>query len=103
MHTTTNPPAEKVYPAELKDLLERGNSGDPTAVPELKGMFAENPEEAAALGDPVRHAEQALLALAAGENFTAREAIAHRRREDLLVYLALARFRRRPPCSPDCR
>jgi len=77
MCTTTNPPKEKVYPAEVKELLERGNSGDPTAVPELKKMFTENPELAAALGDLVRHAEQALLTLAAGESFTAREAIAH--------------------------
>jgi hypothetical protein len=77
MPTTTNPPKEKIYPAELRELLEQGNSGDPTAVPELKEMFAENPEMAAALGDLVRHAEEALLTRAGGDNYTAREAIAH--------------------------
>lgn len=73
---------EKTYPAELRELLERGNRGDPTALPAIKRAFDENPEMAALLGDMVRHAEEAVLTLAAGDSVTMREAV--RRQADAL-------------------
>src|SRR5205823_2136263 len=48
------------------------------ALPALKAAFDRHPELAARLGDLAGHAEQALLALAAGDNLAAREAIARR-------------------------
>jgi hypothetical protein len=73
--TTISLPQTKTYPAELKTLLERGNAGDASALPELKRAFLDNPELAAHLGDLVQHAEQALLQLAAGTSLTAQAAI----------------------------
>lgn len=77
MSTTTTIPPPKVYPAELKTLLQRGHAGDASVLPELKQAFLDNPELAAHLGNLVRHAEESLLTLAAGTNLTAREAIRH--------------------------
>src|SRR5262249_20314681 len=75
--STFNPPREmKAYPAEVKDLLDRAGAGDPSALPALRRAFDENPELVARIGDLAAHAEQALLALAAGDNLAAREAIA---------------------------
>ena len=73
--TSTLTPA-KEYPSALKSVLERAHAGDPSALPELKRAFDENPELAALFGDLVRHARASLLALAAGNSLTAREAIA---------------------------
>src|SRR5262249_38804759 len=73
----TPPMAEaKSYPGELRALLGRAGAGDATALPALRRAFDQNPELVARLGDLAAHAEQALLALAAGDNLAAREAIA---------------------------
>jgi hypothetical protein len=76
--TTTTRPEQKVYPAEVQTILQRGNAGDPTVLPQLRQVFDAHPELVAPLGDLVRHAEQALVALAAGPCLTAREAISRR-------------------------
>src|SRR5947209_5575612 len=73
--STTTTPQPKIYSAELKALLARGNAGDASVLPELKKALLDNPELAAHLGDLVRHAEECLLSLVAGANLTAREAI----------------------------
>jgi len=65
----------KTYPAELRDILDRANHGDPSALPSLKKAFDENPELVAVFGDMVKHAEQSLVRWAAGSNLTAQEAI----------------------------
>jgi hypothetical protein len=74
--TAAQPDQPKTYPPDLKTILERGQAGDLTVLPELKKAFDENPELSAMFGDLVLHAEQALLSLAAGNSLTAREAIA---------------------------
>ncbi len=66
---------DKIYSTELRELLERGNRGDSTALPAIKKAFDENPELAAALGDMVKHAEEAVLTLAAGDSVTMKAAI----------------------------
>jgi hypothetical protein len=85
----TTPPtaAEKTYPAELWTILERGNAGDPAALPALKQAFDEHPELADRFGDLVAHAEQALLRLAAGSCLTVKEA-ASRKLDELRRELA---------------
>jgi hypothetical protein len=62
-------------PLALKALLERGNAGDATALPELERAFDEHPELTALLGNLAQHAEQALLNLIAGPSLTGREAV----------------------------
>jgi hypothetical protein len=66
----------------LKDLLERGDQGDPAALPAIRKAFDERPELVALLGDLARHAEESLLTLVAGDALTAREA-AQRHHADL--------------------
>jgi hypothetical protein len=70
------------YPAELRDILERGQTGDAAALPELTKAFDENPDLADRLGDMPRLALEALLAAVAGRSLTVKEAI--RRRADRL-------------------
>jgi len=76
----------KSYPAELRDILDRGQAGDATALPELKRAFDEHPALADMIGDMPRLALGSLLDAVAGVSLTAREAIgreAHRLREEL--------------------
>ena len=74
---STNTPTEtKTYQAGLRELLGRAGAGDADALPALRRAFDQSPELAARLGDLAAHAEQALLALAAGDNLAAREAVA---------------------------
>src|SRR5262245_55185735 len=68
-------PAQVPDPARVKALVERGNAGDVTVLPELRELFDTNPEFAAEVGSLVRHAEQSLLPLADGKSLTLREAI----------------------------
>jgi hypothetical protein len=63
------------YPAELKVLFDRGMRGDTTVLPELAEAFDRFPEMIDLLGDVAKHAEEALLTLAAGTCLTARTAI----------------------------
>jgi hypothetical protein len=72
-HTTAA--AEKVYPAELKAILDRAGAGDRSVLPELNRAFDEHPELVPLLGDLHEHAVQAMLAAAAGNCLSAREAI----------------------------
>jgi hypothetical protein len=79
--TTLTEPLTKTYPAEIKDLLERANSGDESALPELKRAFDCHPELAAWLGDLVRLAHDSILRWAAGNRLGSKEAIARRAKE----------------------
>jgi hypothetical protein len=72
MSTSTQ---EKVYPQELKGILQRANAGDLTVLPELNRVFDEYPELTTRFGDLVRHAEQAMLTIVAGNCLTGRVAI----------------------------
>jgi len=76
----------KSYPAELRDILDRGQAGDATALPELKRAFDEHPALADMIGDMPRIALGSLLDAVAGVSLAAREAIgreAHRLSEEL--------------------
>jgi len=73
-NTDSNVPT-KTYPAELRDILDRANHGDQSALPDLKRAFDDNPELVAVFGDLVKHAEQALVKWAAGPSLIAHEAI----------------------------
>jgi len=42
--TTTARPEQKVYPAEVQTILQRGNAGDPAVLPQLRRVLDENPE-----------------------------------------------------------
>jgi hypothetical protein len=75
MNDGEDTPGSGAYPAELKDLLERGQRGDADALPLIKEAFDQFPEFTSMFGDLSQHAEQALLQLVAGTNLTAREAI----------------------------
>lgn len=73
MPTATRPPTEP-YPANLRELLLRGEAGDESALPAIREAFDAHPELASFLGDLARRAEEALLKLAAGTDLTSREA-----------------------------
>ncbi len=62
---------------DVVHLLQRGHAGDLAALPEIRRVFDENPELAAALGDLAAHAEEAVLGLIAGASVTGREAARH--------------------------
>ncbi len=66
---------EKIFPQEVRELLERASRGDVTALPAVRQAFKDHPELVAALGDLALHAQESLLALATGDCLTAREAI----------------------------
>ena len=53
-------------PADLKPVLDRALAGDASALPALKAAFDRHPELVAHFGDLARHAELALLDVAAG-------------------------------------
>src|SRR4051812_3718960 len=72
----------KGYPAEVKHVLERAAAGDVDALPLASEIFDHYPELVGMLGDLARHAEDALLALAAGNCQPAKEA-ARRHLNDL--------------------
>jgi hypothetical protein len=65
---------EKTYPLELRAVLERGQAGDATALPEIQKAFDQNPELAGMLGDLPKLAKETLLDAVAGSSLTAREA-----------------------------
>jgi hypothetical protein len=79
--STSSEASPKVYPAELREILERASRGDDSALPELRKALDAYPELAAKLGDLVRHAEDAVLRWATGTCLTAREAIARQAAE----------------------
>jgi hypothetical protein len=72
--STITPPQVPDH-ARVKELVDRGNAGDQTVLPQLRDLFDRNPEFAAEIGSLVKHAEQSLLLLAAGKSLTLKEAI----------------------------
>jgi hypothetical protein len=91
MLQAVKPPTDRPYPDELLDLFDRANRGDAGDVQALRAAFDRYPELVAELGDLARHAEKAIVALAAGPSVTGREAITR--------HLAAMRSRL---CGPDC-
>ena len=75
MNIATQETPGKVYPDDLKLILERAIAGDQTVVPQLKAAFDQNPEFVRMFGDLVLHAEESLLTLSAGNDLFAKEAI----------------------------
>jgi hypothetical protein len=75
VNIATEPLISKVYPDELKSILERAVAGDQTVIPQLKAAFDQNPEFVKMFGDLVHHAEESLLTLSAGNDLFAKEAI----------------------------
>src|SRR5262245_26233041 len=71
----TAKPTDKPYPDELLALLDRANRGDATELAALQKAFDLFPELIPQLGDLARHAENAVIELAAGQSLTGREAI----------------------------
>lgn len=67
--------AAKTYPAEVRDLLERGMAGDESALPAIRQVFDAYPDLARLLGDLARNAQLSLVGLIAGRDLTASEAI----------------------------
>jgi hypothetical protein len=77
---------EKSYPIALRDLFERGHSGDATVLPELKNAFDEHPVLSEKLGNMPGVALESLLSAISGKSLTVREAVrreAERLCEDL--------------------
>jgi len=72
---TTPSPSPKTNPDDIMAILERGNRGDASVLPQLNKVLDEHPEVARLMGNVVNYAEQALLTLVAGTSLTAREAI----------------------------
>jgi hypothetical protein len=65
----------KVFPEEVKGILEKASKGDVAVLPALRQIFEEHPDLSAHFGSLVEHARLSLLALIAGSNVIAREAI----------------------------
>src|SRR5690349_18722919 len=84
---TSNEPKPKVYPIELREILEQASRGDETAVPALRKALDAYPEVAAMLGDVVKNAQAAILRRATGTCLAMREAVA-RQVADLRARLA---------------
>jgi hypothetical protein len=75
--TTEQPKAKTPDRAELEAVLNRAHGGDPTAVPALRRLLDENPDLATSIGCLAVHARRSVIALAAGSNLLAQEAINH--------------------------
>jgi hypothetical protein len=71
----------------LRALVRRAEAGDDSAMPELRRVLDRTPEIWRAAGDVAGQAEEALLALAAGDNLLFRECI-KRKLADLKAELA---------------
>jgi len=59
----------------LRRVVERARQGDAAALPELRRLLDESPELWRFYGDLARHAEESLVALAAGDNLLLRESL----------------------------
>src|SRR5262245_47942466 len=75
MSQATNPTADRPYPEELLALLEAANRGNISELTALREAFDRYPELIPQLGDLARHAENAVVELAAGPSVLGREAI----------------------------
>ena len=65
---------EKIYPAEMKELLDRAQKGDLSIVPELRKCLEDHPEIWQTIGDLGMHVEQAIIELVAGPTLLGQEA-----------------------------
>jgi hypothetical protein len=75
---TPAPSAETALTAELRELLERASAGDSSTLPALAEALDRRPQLWQLGGDLGWHAEQACLALFAGQDLFAREAVRRR-------------------------
>jgi hypothetical protein len=73
--TTTQLPPDKIYPPEMREILERARRGDRSVLPALKKAFDENPDWVELFGNLPEHARQTYLTVLAGSNLVAKEAI----------------------------
>ncbi len=81
-HDTDSP-----YTSELRDLVERAQRGDQTAMPELRGLLDKSPELWQQVGDLAKHVETAWIKLLAANDLLTQECLqreAERRRTELL-------------------
>ena len=81
------PLAETTPIQELTALVKRVQSGDATALPQLRGVLDANPSIWRVIGDLASHAEETLLRLIAGNDVLDHEAI-RRKLADLKSRLA---------------
>src|SRR5262245_19103886 len=85
-------PGEVPYTEAMRSLLQRGQQGDASVLPQLRELLDERPELWQRLGNLTGHVEEALLDMAAGKSLLARESI-RRRMESLRAELSV------PPAS----
>jgi hypothetical protein len=72
--------------SEIRGLLDRANQGDSESLPQLRAVLDAHPEIWQAATDLAGHAEDAQIALAAGENMLLRDAL-ERKLDELKVEL----------------
>jgi len=75
---STPQPADSGPEDDLRLLVEKAEKGDVSVLPELRRLFDYNDELWRRVGDMARHAEEALVGLAAGDNLVLREGITRR-------------------------
>jgi hypothetical protein len=80
-------PVEHGGEDELRRVVEKAQKGDTTVLPELRRLLDHNPGLWRQVGDLARHAETALIELAAGDNLMLRESLT-RKLEELKAELA---------------
>jgi hypothetical protein len=85
--TAETKPTEEPYTAEMRQLLQRAQGGDPAVLSELRELLDARPELWRRLGDLGGHVEEALLGLAGGKSLLARESV-RRRMDELRAELA---------------
>ena len=81
-HDTDNP-----YTPQLRDLIDRAQHGDETALPDLRELLNKTPELWQQVGDIAKHVETAWVKLLAGNDLLTQECLhreAERRRTELL-------------------
>jgi hypothetical protein len=75
------------YTPELRDLVERAQHGDETAMPELRQLLDKSPQLWEQIGDLAKHVETAWIKLLAANDLLTQECLhreAERRRVELL-------------------
>lgn len=71
----TPDPADRGREEELRKVVEQAHKGDVTVLPQLRQLLDDNPALWRQIGDLARHAEEALVGLAAGDSLILRESI----------------------------
>ncbi len=74
----TPDPADQAREDELRQIVEQASKGDTTVLPQLRQLLDEKPELWRQFGDLTKHAEEALIGLAAGESLVLRESVARK-------------------------